>query len=374
MMFKFSLLVALCSLWFGSSGQNLVANGSFEDRNICTEYHALCAPEAWFFIPESFKAAPKVNSSKAEVLISGKGNIASNYIYTKLLCRLAKGEKYDFSVWITTEPNFEPLDVWMGEFEPEGDMKAIMLGEPNFKLTDQNVDSTRDKWKRYSYRFTATGDERFLMIGNLVKYEPPRKSNARSKEKNSFVLYFIDDIALHNADMPERTCPEYNAVLDQVYRQDLRHPARLIEDVAMNNSLLYPPKKEITWLIVDTPPSMKQPVVDTLIIPDILFTSNSSEINKKFSKRLDSLLNKMTNKSYKEIEVVGHTDNEGTDEYNQQLSVNRATAIKQYILTKKLSILQDIHTRGAGEYQPRASNKTPVGRQQNRRVEIILKQ
>jgi outer membrane protein OmpA-like peptidoglycan-associated protein len=374
MMFKSCLLIPFCVLWFVSSAQNLVANGSFEDRNVCTEYHALCAPEAWFFIPESFKAPPKVNSNKAEVLISGKGNVATNYIYTKLLCRLAKGDEYDFSVWITTEPSFEPLDVWMGEFEPEVDMKAIMLGEPKFKLTEQNVDSSRGSWKRYSYRFTATGNERFLMLGNLVKFEAPRKFSRNSKGNNSFVLHFIDDVALHPTNLPEKTCPEYAAVLDQVYRQNLRHPARLIEDVPINNSLLTTFRKEITWVIVDTPPSMRQPVADTLIIPDILFTTNSSEINKNFTRRLDSLLNKISNKSYKEIEVVGHTDNEGSDEYNQRLSLNRATSIKQYIVRRKLSFVQDIHVHGVGESQPRTSNKTPVGRQQNRRVEIILKQ
>jgi outer membrane protein OmpA-like peptidoglycan-associated protein len=115
-------------------------------------------------------------------------------------------------------------------------------------------------------------------------------------------------------------------------------------------------------------------VVDTLIIPDILFETNSSKINKSFSKQLDNILNRISIKTYRQIEVIGHTDNEGSDKYNQHLSINRAIAIRDYIASKNLFNVKDVQAKGLGESQPRSSNKTTAGRQQNRRVEIILKQ
>jgi len=355
-----------------SKAQSLVANGSFEERNTCTESRVQCAPEAWFFLPEYFKSSPKANSNHIEILISGKGNRSTNYIYSKLLCGLEKGETYQFSLWIKADPKFEPLDVWMGGIEPTSDMQSVLVDKAKFTLVEANSDSTRENWKRYSYEFAATGDERYLMLGNLFSYEPPRKFNASSKTVNSFTLYYIDDIVLRNAKNPKKTCPEYAALLKQVYSQDYRHPARFIEDVSIDKSLIDPAKREVTWVIVDTPPAKKNILQDTLIIPDILFRFNSSEINKDLIKSLDSILKRVNNKSYKSIEVIGHTDDEGSAVYNQKLSLNRAIAIRNYIAAKNLFNLKDIKAGADGESRPRSSNKTTIGRQQNRRVEIIL--
>jgi outer membrane protein OmpA-like peptidoglycan-associated protein len=71
------------------------------------------------------------------------------------------------------------------------------------------------------------------------------------------------------------------------------------------------------------------------------------------------------------IEVAGHTDNTGSDAYNQQLSERRASAVAAYLGTR--SVRTDrIITVGMGEARPIATNDTPDGRQQNRRVELTL--
>ncbi|MFN2309099.1 MAG: OmpA family protein [Gammaproteobacteria bacterium] len=72
------------------------------------------------------------------------------------------------------------------------------------------------------------------------------------------------------------------------------------------------------------------------------------------------------------VEIVGHTDSTGAEDYNQQLSMRRANTVKNYLLDKGVnpSIMT---TSGMGESQPVASNATAEGRAQNRRVEITLK-
>jgi outer membrane protein OmpA-like peptidoglycan-associated protein len=69
--------------------------------------------------------------------------------------------------------------------------------------------------------------------------------------------------------------------------------------------------------------------------------------------------------------VEGHTDSIGTDDYNQQLSEHRAEAVRDYLVQQGISA-DTIVASGFGKTAPVASNDTPEGRQQNRRVELVL--
>jgi len=71
------------------------------------------------------------------------------------------------------------------------------------------------------------------------------------------------------------------------------------------------------------------------------------------------------------VEVAGHTDSTGSDEYNQGLSERRANAVKQYLTEQGVTATR-LSARGYGEAQPVASNDTKEGRAENRRVELIV--
>jgi OOP family OmpA-OmpF porin len=71
------------------------------------------------------------------------------------------------------------------------------------------------------------------------------------------------------------------------------------------------------------------------------------------------------------IDVVGYTDSIGTDAYNQQLSVRRANAVKEYMVSEGIDPGL-INVKGMGKADPVASNATAEGRAQNRRVEISV--
>jgi OmpA-OmpF porin, OOP family len=72
------------------------------------------------------------------------------------------------------------------------------------------------------------------------------------------------------------------------------------------------------------------------------------------------------------IEVDGHTDSRGSDEYNQGLSERRAEAVKKWLADNGASSGDQISTKGFGETQPIADNKTEKGRFENRRAEILI--
>ncbi|SFW33745.1 OmpA family protein [Chitinophaga sancti] len=118
---------------------------------------------------------------------------------------------------------------------------------------------------------------------------------------------------------------------------------------------------------------VKKPVLppDTLVIPDILFKFNSSELNPALHAALDSLMKKIPSDGSVQLQVTGHTDNAGNDDYNYNLSLRRANAVAGYM--QQYGVGNDIRQiSGAGESQPVADNKTLEGRRKNRRVEIII--
>ncbi|MNL66457.1 Outer membrane porin F precursor [compost metagenome] len=80
----------------------------------------------------------------------------------------------------------------------------------------------------------------------------------------------------------------------------------------------------------------------------------------------------MSQVKIKKIIVVGHTDNVGSDEYNQELSQTRAETVAQVLRSKFNLGPQEVEAVGYGETQPIATNNTEKGRLINRRVELKL--
>ncbi len=71
------------------------------------------------------------------------------------------------------------------------------------------------------------------------------------------------------------------------------------------------------------------------------------------------------------LQIEGHTDSIGSDEYNQRLSEQRADAVRDY-LTEQGVPRESVAARGFGKSEPIASNDTAAGRQRNRRVELVV--
>lgn len=109
-----------------------------------------------------------------------------------------------------------------------------------------------------------------------------------------------------------------------------------------------------------------------LVMPgNVTFDTNSSAIRPEFDDVLESvgLVLKEFDKTL--VEVTGHTDSTGSDSYNLALSRERANAVANQLRTYDVAA-DRILTQGYGESRPIASNSTPEGRQQNRRVEVVL--
>ncbi|MDX1453662.1 MAG: OmpA family protein [Oleiphilaceae bacterium] len=109
-----------------------------------------------------------------------------------------------------------------------------------------------------------------------------------------------------------------------------------------------------------------------LIMPgNITFASNSPTINASFYSVLDSVALVLKEYDRTLVVVAGHTDSDGSEAYNQTLSMNRASSVSYYLQSRGVSEVR-LETVGFGESQPVASNNTKEGKQANRRVEITL--
>src|SRR5215467_12048165 len=104
---------------------------------------------------------------------------------------------------------------------------------------------------------------------------------------------------------------------------------------------------------------------------DVLFKTGSFELLAGARERLAKVSGIVIAHPGLKLEVEGHTDSVGGDDYNQQLSEKRAGAVRDYLVQQGISG-DGIVSRGLGKTQPVATNDTPEGRQQNRRVELVL--
>lgn len=104
---------------------------------------------------------------------------------------------------------------------------------------------------------------------------------------------------------------------------------------------------------------------------NVLFAYNQSELMPEARSELDSLMAKLQNTDVVSVKVVGHTDSQGSDAYNQKLSERRASSVAAYLLSQGLAP-NKLTSEGRGESQPVADNDTEEGRAQNRRVELHI--
>jgi outer membrane protein OmpA-like peptidoglycan-associated protein len=103
----------------------------------------------------------------------------------------------------------------------------------------------------------------------------------------------------------------------------------------------------------------------------ILFDLNSSDLSDASKLALADLAESLTTYPGTDVVVAGHTDSSGAEDYNQALSERRASAAAVYLLERGVTAKR-LATSAYGESQPVASNETPEGMAQNRRVEIAI--
>ena len=104
---------------------------------------------------------------------------------------------------------------------------------------------------------------------------------------------------------------------------------------------------------------------------DVLFDSGKATLNPGAREKLAKISGIILAHRGLKLEIEGHTDNVGSDELNQKLSEQRAKAVGDFLI-KEGVVAASLSVRGLGKTSPVAANTTAAGRQQNRRVEMVV--
>jgi len=251
----------------------------------------------------------------------------------------------------------------------------------------------KGEWEFIYGLYIATGKETHINIGNFKSDTETALYSIASNQQTSKLLddsyrkssyYYVDDVAVIPITHPNCQCPPE---LIQAIRASLQMPEP-------DAPTLPPPPgtTESNPPTSDTPTStewasetveeaynwgLEEDDYETAVfksgertvLKNILFETGSSTLLPPSFPELDKVLRFMLNNPDYSITIIGHTDNVGTEESNQQLSINRSEAVRTY-LTKRDIAPDRITCLGMGELVPIADNEFPEGREQNRRVEI----
>jgi outer membrane protein OmpA-like peptidoglycan-associated protein len=373
-----SLLLFLSSFLFyaPTNSQNLVANGGFEDENICSEYKKNCAPAAWIATSlwsDYYFYETQFAFSGSHCVGLSAGNISKpgvrNFLRSRLLCGLRPGHKYLLEFYIRSKyPILDSIGVYFSNIDflydyvyMNRDFKTV---NPQLWSVNGFDSASYDPsiWQKVHLIYTANGDEGYISIGNFKRRD---YTDIRHGDYKNDFYFFIDQISMTAVDTAEKICIQADSVKKSLYSDNARHSqVQLL-------SRFYDRRPEAQLSL----PKTRMPLVqriDTLIVPDIFFATNSYGLSSESAGLLDSLTYKLKLSIVDSVIIEGHTDNVGTFEHNKELSLNRSQSIKEYITSKIPALKEKTITRGYAFLQPVSTNKTPEGRRQNRRVEIFV--
>jgi outer membrane protein OmpA-like peptidoglycan-associated protein len=121
-------------------------------------------------------------------------------------------------------------------------------------------------------------------------------------------------------------------------------------------------------VILETRESARGLIVN---LSDVLFDTARHDLKPGAREKLARVSGILASHPGLRIDIEGHTDSVGTDDYNQRLSERRAESVRNYLVSQSIAPAS-VTAMGVGEAKPVASNDTASGRQQNRRVELIV--
>ena len=353
---------------FFSFSQNLLLNGSFEEENICSEYRVNCAPEAWLTNDDVFNNYFK----EADLAYEGfhcmsieaghaKKPFKRTFIRSQMLCGLRKGNKYRLDFFVKSpHPILDSLGVYFSSTDFLFDRRPLQAITPSFYLVDAKKQFKKNSsWQQVVFDYTAKGDESFITIGNFSKRDITGETGI-DRENNFFA--FIDLISLIPLNVNEKLCDDWLETMGEIYDQDERHEFLRRKIKSGKGNLPLPVVLERNKIIS----------IDTLILQEVLFATGKAELEKNSYILLDSFCRNAIGKKVDSVVVEGHTDNTGTEEFNNRLSSARVQTILNYFASRTFVKPSRIFARAWGELRPVADNSTPEGRQRNRRVEIFL--
>ncbi|MBN1414016.1 MAG: OmpA family protein [Bacteroidales bacterium] len=437
-----------------SQARNLVPNYSFEKYETCPDdytpqdmshklvpywsyptiatpdYFNRCSPRN-VSVPLNFagESEPKTGDAYVGAILSGTEESYREYIQGMVEQPLMQGKKYciRFSYKLASYSRFavDRLSLYFSDVEIKNTINVNLPYTPQISSKEGLFLDNIDEWEELCTVYTASGHEKYFIIGNFKNYENTNyvvtDKNIVNLRNKAYAYYYIDDVIIVPLDnCKDCPCVQHDfesRIVDSSYTGG-RDPMtgevkKIIDDgrikinviggtppysISWNNGMtgtelknlpagtyIYRATDAFNCISSDTlhfnePEISRSDLADKLnnieegsaiVLENIFFEFNKTDLLPESYAELDKVALFMIDNDIKKIEISGHTDSEGSDMYNQKLSEGRAKSVVEYLIGKGISP-ERILTVGYGESRPIESNLTENGRAQNRRVEFAL--
>lgn len=360
---------------------NLVYNGSFEEYRSCPRrvdaLGVLSIVDCWYQptrgsadyfnrcgspecrVPKNKLGTQEPLHGQAYCGIYCSKNDYREYLQTRLRRRLHPGDSLLVSFFVSLSEESSGAVATLGAlFTPDAisdtvrslfmQKEQISLGGnvsqtiahtylPQVCNSDQHPLADTRSWQQVSGTFVAKGGEQYITIGN---FHPLELSGFQDSDSLTHLLpgayYYIDSVTINCLNCTSPVIDELN--IDSVY-------------------------------LSKEQPSFQ--IGNTFVMKDIFFEFDKSTLLQQSFFELMHLLSLLVTYPSMSIEICGHTDNRGSDKYNNRLSENRARAVADYLISKGIHPDRLLY-KGYGKSQPIDTNDTEEGRANNRRVEFRI--
>jgi|WetSurMetagenome_2_1015567.scaffolds.fasta_scaffold09177_5 outer membrane protein OmpA-like peptidoglycan-associated protein len=454
--FLFTFLPAFTGRNLAAQEKNLVINSGFEKYENCPvdytpenlshklipgwTYPTRATPDYFnrcsktqnkVGVPKNFagESQPHGGDGYVGAILSGTEESYREYIQGTLSVPLIKGNQYciKFYFKLASYSRFavDQMSLYFGETEIKNDINVNLAYIPQITNKIGLFLDNIDEWEEFCTVYTATGNERFFIIGNFKSYDNTNyvvtDKNVVNMRNKAYAYYYFDDVSISPIDNC-LTCPcvlhDFESrVIETHYTggQDMSSGkvSKIIHDGSIRIGLLGgTPPYMVSWnnkmtgtdlrnlpagtyiyrasdmhncrssdtIVFVEPVIVKDEFLDGLkdidegsavVLENIFFEFNKTDLLPASYPELNKVVQFMLEQNIRLIEIGGHTDNEGSDSYNQKLSEGRAAAVVNYLASQGIGAERMIAV-GYGESRPIDTNKTEQGRAQNRRVEFTL--
>ncbi|MBL7884176.1 MAG: OmpA family protein [Bacteroidia bacterium] len=334
------------SLAYPQANKNLVPNPSFETHKNKANTITNAVPWKNVGTVDYYMKPEKRDTSKFKGARTGSCYAGlrfqseyKEFMYVPLLEPLERGQTYRFKMYVRllsfSTVTIKQLGVYFSDVVYDNKMTFDKEHQIDTSYS-KGLSGTLD-WIPIKGEYVAKGGEKYIIIGN---FNLMKKDMVRVNKLNLFefkeAYYYIDDVSV---------------------RKKITKPDSLVAyKYAIENAIPVFPEEFKTG--------------DAIEIKKLKFENNSAVIKSDSYKILDAVVNVLNNHPFMEVQIVGHTDNVGSESSNKKLSKDRAKAVYDYLKAKE--IVNPITYIGMGSTQPIAPNDTDENKAKNRRVEFLI--
>ena len=292
-------------------------------------------PSAW--AEKDFgKQAPHSGGAMAGLTLYGCADgkpHCREYVQVRLREALVPGQTYEVSAYVAHLPRsmeINSLGFFFANYSYD-EPTDVLLEETPQVVIENLMRVRQQQWISVSGRFVADAPDTYLVIGNFRDDNATQVASPAGSASVKYAYYYLDDVVVRKVP-PIITEPVLSANSD-----DLDHAAWRVGSVVQ--------------------------------LRNVFFDFDKWDLLPRSSVELDKLQRVMRTYPDMVVELSGHTDSRGDDEYNEQLSMRRARAVVNYLQERGIAA-DRLRYRGAGSHEPVADNATETGRSLNRRVEL----